>query len=180
MPTVNRLVASIKKIAERLRARDHVHRFCIQEGAALVETALATSILLVLVFGIIQISFALYTYNFVCEGAREGSRYAIVRGSSSCTNTPNLTNCNATAAQIRTYVQGLGYPGISTSNLTVTTTWFTASAMPTSWSSCSTGTCNAPGNAVQVAVTYALPLWIPFWKNQTINISSNSQMIIAQ
>ncbi|QNI34946.1 pilus assembly protein [Alloacidobacterium dinghuense] len=142
--------------------------------------AIASAVLLALLFGIIQIAFALYTYDFASEGAREGTRYAIVRGSSSCTNTPNLTNCNATAAQIQNYVKGLGYPGINSSNLTVTTTWYTASAEPTSWSICSSGTCNAPGNAVQVAVTYAMPLWIPFWKRQTVNISSNSQMIIAQ
>jgi len=180
VPTVNGLIASIQRNAKRLRAGEHVHRICIQEGAALVETALASAVFLALLFGIIQIAFALYTYDFVSEGAREGTRYAIVRGSTSCTNTPNLTNCNATAGQIQTYVKGLGFPGISSSNLTVTTTWCTASAQPTTWSSCSSGTSKAPGNAVNVVVTYALPLSIPFWKSQSVNISSTSQMIIAQ
>lgn len=180
MPTVKGLVASIQRNAKRLCAGEHVHRILIEEGAALLESALTSSVLLLLLLGIIQMAFALYTYDFVSEGAREGSRYAMVRGSSSCTNTPALTNCNATSTEITNYVQSLGFPGSSSSNLTVTTTWFTASAQPTSWSSCASGTCNAPGNAVQVAVTYAMPLWIPFWKSQSINISSQSQMIIAQ
>lgn len=176
MPTISAIVTSIGEHTAR-----SFRRLRGQEGATLVETALSYGILLALLFGIIEIAFALYTYNFVSEAAREGARYAIVRGSTSCTNTPSLTNCNATGTQIKSYVQSLGFPGFTTSNLNVTTTWFTASASPgTTWSSCSSGTCNAPGNAVNVVVTYAFPLSIPFWKSQTVNLSSTSQMIIAQ
>lgn len=176
MPTVSTIVALIAE-----HKAQSFRRLRSQEGATLVETALSFGVLLALLFGVIEIAFALYTYDFVSEAAREGARYAIVRGSTSCTNTPSLTNCNATAAQIKTYVQSLGFPSFTTSNLTVTTSWFTASASPgTSWSSCSSGTCNAPGNAAQVVVTYAFPLAIPFWKSQTVNMSSTSQMIIAQ
>lgn len=93
-----------------------------EEGATLVEMALCSSILLSLVFGIIGLSIALYAYDFVSDAAREGVRWAIVRGSQSCSNTPNLTNCNATAAQIQSYIQGLGYPGITSADVNVTTT----------------------------------------------------------
>lgn len=154
------------------------------EGSSLIELALVSAILFAVLFGVIQFAYAFYAYNFVSEVTREAARYAIVRGSTSCTNTPNLSKCNASPADIQSYVQGLGYPGLSSSNLTVTTTWCAASVNPTSgsmtWSSCSAGTSKAPGNAVNVAVTYAFPLNIPFWKKQTVNLSSTAQMVVAQ
>jgi len=50
----------------------------------------------------------------------------VVRGSTSCTNTPNLVNCNASPDTIGNYVKGLGYAGINPANMTVTTTYLTA------------------------------------------------------
>src|SRR4051794_4143568 len=61
-----------------------------ESGATMVEFAFATTILFALVFGIIQISMALYSYHFTADAAREATRWAIVRGSLSCTNTPGL------------------------------------------------------------------------------------------
>lgn len=151
------------------------------EGATLVETAMVSAILFALLFGLIQISYAFYTYNFVSDAAREAVRYAIVRGSTSCLNTPHLTNCDASQAQIQTFVKNLGFPGFNSANLTVTATWCKQStSQPATWSSCSTSTGNAPGNAVNVVVTYALPFAIPYWKSTTINVSSTSQMVIVQ
>jgi Flp pilus assembly protein TadG len=126
-----------------------------EEGATLVEMALCSSVLLSMVFGIIGLSMAFYAYDFVSNAAREGARWAIVRGSQSCSNTPNLTNCNAT--------------------------WFTASAAPpTTWSTCTSGTCNIPGNGVQVKVTYAVPLGVPFVNVTTMTLGSTSFMVISQ
>jgi Flp pilus assembly protein TadG len=149
---------------------------CCDQGSALVEMALACSVLFAMLFGIIEISLALYTYNYVSEAARAGSRYAIVRGAS-CSY---LTNCGATPAQIQTYVWGLGYPGINSANTTVTTTWLSPSASPpTTWSVCSSGACKLPGNAVKVNVTYSFPLSIPFVPSSTLSLHSTSQMVIA-
>jgi len=146
------------------------------EGGSLVEMALVSSITLAMLIGIIQASMAVYTYHYISEAAREGVRYAIVRGSY-CTS---LTNCNATAAQIQTFVKDLGYPGInSTANMTVTTTWYSASTnLPTSWTACA-GQCNDPGNAVKVTVTYNYPFSIPFVQKSTLALSSSSQMVIS-
>jgi Flp pilus assembly protein TadG len=153
-----------------------------EEGSSLVEFAIASLVLFALLFGVIQFAYAFYTYEYVAEASREAARYAIVRGSNSCINTPNLANCNASGAQIQTFVQGLGFPGLNSSNLTVTTTWCAGNASSGSmtWASCSAGTANSPGNAVNVNVTYAFPLGIPFWKNQTVNLSSTAQMAVAQ
>ena len=148
------------------------------EGAALVEFAISVSILLTLVLGTMEICLALYSYHATNLAAREASRWAIVRGSTSCTNTPNLTDCDATAAEIRTYVSNLGVLNIPTSDVTVT--WLKASStQPTTWSTCA-GTCNAPGNQVQVKITYPFTLDIPFVSSQTLSLSSTSAMVISQ
>jgi Flp pilus assembly protein TadG len=148
-----------------------------EKGSTIIEMALGSIILFTMIIGAFEICLALYTYNFISEAAREGARYAIVRGSG-CTS---VTNCNATSAQIQTYVRSLAYGGTASSaNMTVTTIWLSASSTtPTTWTSCGATQCNAPGNAVQVKVTYALPLMLPFRATNTWNMSSTSQMVIA-
>lgn len=145
-------------------------------GATLVETAISMCLLILMLVGTFQLCLALYTYHYVSYTAREASRYAIVRGSTSCNNTPNLTNCNITADELQTWVRSVSYPGINPGNLTVTTTW------PSTGSACYpvSSPCNNPSNLVNVVVKYAFPLNIPFWGSGTINIASTSQMVIAQ
>lgn len=154
------------------------------EGAAIVEFAISATVLFSMLFGIMQLCLLLFAYNFVSEAARDAARWAIVRGSTSCTNTPNLTDCDATKAEIQSYVQGLGYPGITSSSVAVTTTYETAttsgSPATTTWSTCSSGTCNAPGNAVNVLVKYPFVLGVPGVPVMTINVSATAQMVIAQ
>jgi Flp pilus assembly protein TadG len=150
-----------------------------EEGGTLVEMALCSSILLSMLLGIIQLCLALYCYHYVSDAAREATRWAIVRGSTSCSNTPNLTNCNATAAEVQSFVQSLGYP--YSGGLTATTKWCQASAgKPTTWSTCSASTANSPGNQVQVQVQYSFPLGVPFVNVGNVTVSSTSQMVIAQ
>lgn len=147
-----------------------------EEGGTVIEAAISFALMIALVVAIFQISLALYASHFVADAAREASRYAIVRGSSSCSNSPNLTNCNATADEVQSWVRNLSYPAIDPQHLTVTTTW------PSSGVDCypSALPCNNPGNLVNVAVTYGFPLNIPFWKSRTINLKSSSQMVISQ
>jgi Flp pilus assembly protein TadG len=158
-----------------------LHRLRDEEGASLVETALASTIFLAMLLGAFQMTMALYTMNYVAEAAREGSRYAMVRGSTSCANTPSLTNCNATPDQVQTWVRGRGFPSIKSGNLTVTTTWSTASGTyPTTWTACTSGTCNAPGNQVKVVAVYAYSLAIPLVPQLSFNLTSTSRMVISQ
>jgi Flp pilus assembly protein TadG len=147
-----------------------------EEGATLIEVAVSFALMIALIVTIFQISLALYASHFVADAAREATRYAIVRGSSSCSNSPNLTNCNATAEQIKSWVRNLGYPGIDPQRLNATTTW------PSGGVDCypSASPCNNPGSLVNVVVTYEFPLSIPFWKSATINLQSTSQMVISQ
>jgi Flp pilus assembly protein TadG len=166
-----------------------------EDGASIVEFALCCVVLLSMLFGIMYISLGLYTYHYISDAAREGSRYAMVRGSTSCANSSNnLTNCIATEAQIQTYVKDLGYPGIDATNkMTVLTDWYTLGATTatppvTTWTLCggssssppAATTCKVPGNIVKVQVTYAFPLSIPFSGTRTLNMTSTSQMVVAQ
>lgn len=155
-----------------------VHRATAQDGATLVETAIAISIFLMVMLGIFAMCLALYTYHFVSDAAREATRYAIVRGSS-CQYFPdcNLTSAHVgiTSAQVQTHIQSLSYPIMNRSLLSVTVTW------PSTGQVCLvTNPCNNPGAEVNAVVTYPYPLSIPFWQATTINISSTSQMTISQ
>jgi Flp pilus assembly protein TadG len=148
-----------------------------EEGATIAEFALASTILIAIVFGIYETSCALYSYTYISDAAREGTRYAIVRGSactgfSECSSTP----VGATSAQVEAYVKSLGYPGIASNNLTVTTTW------PTTGSACTPifSPCNNPGNLVKLVVSYKFPLSIPFVPSTSISMSSTSEMVISQ
>jgi hypothetical protein len=168
-----------------------------EQGAAIVEMALASAVLFTLLVGIIQVSMALYIHNFVSEAAREGTRYAVVRGASSCLYaTSAMPDCNlgptTSGNPIQAYLRGLGFP--YSSGVTATATWWSPTgAAPNQWTlSCTTATdanatspldgdaCNYPGHAVRVQVTYSYPLAVPFWGTHTLNISSTSQMIINE
>jgi Flp pilus assembly protein TadG len=159
-------------------------------GGTLVEFALSASLVIAMLFAVIEFSFALYSYHFVNEVARNLSRYAMVRGSSSLATMPNhgFTDSGATLTQYaRSTFQ---YPGVNVGQLTVTTTWFTPiytynSANQrnelTGWTQCASGAgCNAPGDAILVTATYPFLLSIPFYPNRTLNVVANSRMVISQ
>lgn len=150
-----------------------------ESGGTLVETALSMTLLLTLLFGIIEVGLMLYSYHFISNAAREGTRYAIVRGSSWGTTCSAYTSsgCTATTTQIQQYVLNLGFPGIDPNKLFVTPT----SSLTVGGSTCSSFTsCNAASNVVQVKVTYNFPFSVPFVPSQTISMSSTSQMVISQ
>jgi len=152
-----------------------------EDGSALVETSIACTVLLALVIGTMEMCMGLYTYHYTAQVARMATRYAMVRGSSSCTGTPNLSNCNATTTEISSYVKGLGFPTITAGNLTVTTTWCASKGTtPATWASCTATTGNDPGNLVNVVVTYPYTLAVPFLSNVSFNVSSTSQAVISQ
>ena len=142
-------------------------------GQSTLETALSAIAVLTLFLGVMEMCQALYTYHFVSEAAREGTRYAMVRGSS-CTGFTSA--CPAQAADVQTYVRGIGFPGIVPADVTVTTTW------PTTGSSCTPSSlpCNNPGNLVQVIAQYRFPLSIPFVPSSSLTLTSTSKMAISQ
>ena len=67
--------------AKLLARRGWRSRLRGDRGGTLVETALSIAILLALVIGIMEVCLTIYSYHFISNAAREGTRYAIVRGS---------------------------------------------------------------------------------------------------
>ena len=138
-----------------------------ERGSALVEFAIASTVALTMIFGIVDFGRGLYTYHLVANAARAGSRYAIVRGQT-CT----ASGCPVTATQVQTYVRGLA-PGIDPNSLTVNTTWPGGAA-------CLGAFTNNPGCPVTVTATYPFRFIVPLLPGFTMSMSSMSQMSIAQ
>jgi Flp pilus assembly protein TadG len=148
-----------------------------EEGSAIMETAMSSIILLTFMFGVIETGFALYSYHFVSEAAREGSRYAMVRGSSAGSACANYSSsaCQASTSDIQNYVKNLGFPGIDPGQMTVTVT---NAGYPAGVVCSPSASCNNPGNMVTVKVDYSFPLTVPFVPAHTYTLSSTAAMII--
>jgi Flp pilus assembly protein TadG len=140
----------MRTITNRFSSRQYTR------GQAMAEFSLVATAALIMIFALINCSLVIYDYNFVSYAAREATRYAAVRGSSSSSpaNNTNITN----------YVIGEA-AGLDPSKVSVSTTW-----SPN----------NSPGSAVEVQVQYPFTLSIPFLVNSTVNLSSTSQLVITQ
>lgn len=156
-----------------------------EEGSSLVETALVLPTFFLFIIGIIEFSMIVFAYHSVTEMARDAARWAVVRGSQCYSNLGNATYCGSqtgsVGTDIQTYVQGLGYPGLVSSNITVATSYYSPSAAkPPVWTACTSGTCNKPQYRVDVQVSYTYPIFVPFWQSASIPLSSTASMVIAQ
>jgi Flp pilus assembly protein TadG len=127
-----------------------------QRGSSLVEGALCFTVFLMILFGMIDFGRAVFAYNFISYAAREGARYAIVRGQSS--------GHAATAADVTSFVKQEAI-GLDPSAITVNTTW--------------TPDKNA-GSTVQVQAKYSFQPIVPYMPSGPLNFSSTSKMLISQ
>lgn len=178
-----------------------------EEGSSLVEMGLAAVVAFMFLFGIVETSYVLYSYNYVSNAARDASRYAAIRGPNSC-NDANVTpfpDCGLKPTKFSSttdplnnpllaYVEGMGYPGLNPSNTSLEvkymvatktsaglTTWaYDATCSSTSDADSNGNACNNVGNMINVKVMYRFPLSIPFWKNVTVPVGSTSQMMISE
>jgi Flp pilus assembly protein TadG len=153
-----------------------IQRNSSSKGQVLVETALCFVLLFGLLSGLMLLALTIYEYHSIPQTAREGSRWAAVRGSASCTAT-HVDHCNASATDIANYVAGLGFSHITASNVTVS--WCTPPLGGTA-GTCSAATANDPGNLVQVQVRYSTTLVAPMLSSNAITMGSTSQMLISQ
>ena len=135
-----------------------------ERGGALLDTALTLPTLLILFFCFMEACLIAYAKNMITECAREGTRYAIYHGAT-CPTSSNPT-CEATATQVNTYVSNLGWPNLSGGTMAVNTTYPNGS--------------EAPGNYVQVQVTYSMPVTMPFVPVNTFYLTSTSKALILQ
>lgn len=154
-----------------------------EEGSAAIEMAVSIPALLLVIVGMMKMCLAVYSYHYTSEAAREGARYAIVRGyGASTAHTACVayeSSCVASADNISSYVKALGYPALVPGNMTVTTAW---AGFPTGVTCTTpvTGPCNDLGALVTVNVQYSFPLSIPFLPIKTLNMSSTASGILSQ
>lgn len=149
-------------------------------GSEIVEFAFSICLWMMGAFLVMYGSFALYAAHFVANAAEEAARFAMVRGSSwngaSCSS--NLLDCTASSTDIQNYVIKMLPPGLSSSNLTVSTSWPGTTSTG--------GTCdsqdgtNSPNCVVQVTVGYKFRFPLPFFAQSALPLSSHSSMTIFQ
>ena len=84
-----------------------------QEGSVILETALLMTILLMLLFGIIDIGRVLFTANNLTSAAREGARYGAV-------DLTVATNDGPTKNKVRAHFSPFGGDTLTNSEITVT------------------------------------------------------------
>ncbi len=153
-----------------------------ESGTSLIEFTLCVTVLLTIVFGIMDMSRALYTEHFVVTAARQGARYAMVRGSTftgtSCVSV-STANCAATQANVVAYVKSLAPAATSTANLTVTPIW---PGTDGSGATCTNAVkaSNGYGCLINVKVTYAYNFMLPFLPKNLMTLTSSASMTVAE
>lgn len=145
----------------------HLHA---QRGTTTVEFAISALLMLMLLFGIMECSLLVYSYHTVSNAAREGSRWAIVRGID-CV----ASSCPATADSVKAYVL-TQVPLLDASQVTVTTTWSSSENCAVSSASGPAG----PGCIVAVRVSYPFQLNLPLVPINAMTLSSTSQMVMSE
>ena len=165
-------------------------------GAVAFETVVVMmAITLPLIFGIMDFSRAMYAYHFVAYAAREGSRWASVRGAT-CTSPmvdcgAAASTCSPSSACVQGFVQSFIPPGMFVTSCNGTNAGSLCAVVLTATgkeadgaTDCTNGgtfPTDYPGCVVQVQVTYYYGFTFPFFSNLgPLAMSSTSQMTITQ
>jgi Flp pilus assembly protein TadG len=193
---------AIVSISKNVRGEEMICRYVVKSlklavsragddhGAALIEMAISSAVLLATFVGIMQLTMACYVYNAVNEVARDSARWAMVRGNMCSTNTVNLDHCNATSSDIQDYakkVAAINWSQCTSQNPCLTATWMTGTKggtnqhPATTWSACgTTSSCKSPGNLVVVSVSYPYSFNVPFLSTYSMTMGSTAQVVISQ
>jgi hypothetical protein len=159
-----------------------------ESGQSLVETAVSMLIVLMLIFGVIEGCWGVYSFHYLANAAHEAARYAIVRGHDwiiPCDSVGgwSASMCTASPANIANFAANRGFPGINIDpNNDVCVEYFAPDSMPDSGSlACNPNTGpNSVGDIVQVTINNPFKLTLPGLPAYTWNLSSTSRMVIAQ
>jgi Flp pilus assembly protein TadG len=155
-----------------------------EKGSQLIEYAIILPALMFMLLGILGIALLGYNYHFTAYAARQATRYAMVRGSTWGSTTCDTTTtfaCNATAANVQSFVQGLVTQGISSgSALTVTTTWPGQGLTGAATKCTTTKGVNSPGCLVKVTVSYSFNYNIALLPTSALTFGSSSQVVVIQ
>lgn len=149
-------------------------------------------VMLSLVFGVIEVCWAVYSFHYLGNAAHEAARYAIVRGGSwaqACDGTGSAgsgygsSQCQASSNDIANFVASRNFPGINLTADDVCVTYYSSvpsTASQNCTASSGSSVANAPGDIVQVTITYPFQLAIPGFGDRTWHMMSTAQMVIAQ
>ncbi len=102
-----------------------------RRGVTTVETAFVIMVFLTIIFGMLELSIAIFRYHVVSQGARQGARLAIVRGEfatplgqwdPAVLGSPHTVaadhNTDVVALAVRRYLTG-----VDTAQTTLSVTW---------------------------------------------------------
>jgi Flp pilus assembly protein TadG len=169
--------------------------FCLaseERGSALVEFAVTVTLLIFLLFAVLQGTFAMYSYHYTAWAAQQGARFAMVRGYTwssqgetvTCQTSapPNFTmvyGCTAQSSDIQNYVQSLG--AINSSKLTIieSNSYVWPGLTPDGTSTGCTTQANSKGCLVKVTASYTFN-FIPFLPASALTMSGTSEKVILQ
>jgi hypothetical protein len=134
-----------------------------ERGSSLIEFAVSAGVLMTFTFALMEICVAFYTDGMISEAAREGARYAVVRGST-CT-TSSGGSCTVTTAQIKTFTQGLGYPNPGGGSLIATASFPDGDEVP--------------GHRVLISVTYSFPIRFPLLRTTALPLTAQAEEVFV-
>lgn len=138
-----------------------------RRGQALVEFALVFPIFMLVLAGILDFGFMLYSRMSVINAAREGARASIM--------VPNFQDVPATAEGAVIASASTGGIHLTSSNVTTTCLQTTAGTNPPptcDWSSAKAG------DSVRVTVTYSYQTFFPLFFGASFSLSSTVQMVL--
>lgn len=124
-------------------------------GAVMIEFAVSSLLFFTIALGTLEFGRMIMDYSIVSNAAREGVRYAAVRG--------NQSGHTATAGEVQTYVAGRSTGLLSAGNVAVT--W------PTN---------KNQGSLVRVQVTYNFTPIVALLPSQTVQLRSTTEMTIVR
>jgi len=137
-----------------------------EKGATLVEVALSLTVLMFTIFWMLEMMLMIYAYNVMADAAKEGVRYAIVRGSISGTPlpVPPPGSCYTNSGAVYTQVQQFANLSLhSMSGMTVNVCYLDNS--------------NKPPSRVQVNIKYPLVPYFAFSSLPTVNAQAQGNIV---
>jgi Flp pilus assembly protein TadG len=140
----------MKKLAAFFRRR--------RSGQTTLEFAIVALVFPVLMFGLMDLGYVVYSYATICSAAQEAVRYAVVHGP----NSPSPASTAAIQDVAKTYA-----PGLAGSHLAVNVSWPNDANLPAQ-------------QDAQVQVVYQYPLQIPLIHTSTITLSTTYSMLASQ
>ena len=132
-----------------------------RRGSTLIEFALISFLLLMVLFVSIEMDRMLFVYTNLADAAKAGTRYAIVRGADRTSGASTAADPSPVVNRVKNYITG-----IDPANLTVTVSY-------------PDGNSNALAKHVKVVVQYIYDPWAGFGLIKGVTLSATSQGIIA-